>query len=347
MWQVIMIDFSRIIKSKKLVGYAAGASFLGTEFKYKNKIEYLLDDTPNINGKTIDNVPIFAREKLLKEDKSSIFIIVFARTPLAVNSIFNNLEEMGFEYMKNYIDCSYLHFLSISKKLKDNLGIITNFQLFEKVRSKALSSTIKNTVPISGTWLMIELLNNLLPKNEGDVAEFGVYHGGNSKIVLEFSQIPKYLKYHLFDSFKGFPSIVDSDKVHQEDLDSIASDKVHPDNFKDTDYNQVRDTFSNMNNVIIHKGWFQDTIQNIKDCNFTLVHIDCDIYDSTKFCINNLSKSMKKGGFMLFHDYWYPKQKLPEGCWIPYKGVKKAVDEKISRKDILVFPETMHALVKF
>ena len=342
-----MIDFNKIIKNKKLVGYAAGASFLGTASKYRSKIEYLIDDTPDIGGKTIDGVPIFTRDKLLQEDKSNLFIIVFARTHFAVNSIFNNLKEMGFEYMENYLDCSYLHFLSISKKLKDNLGIITNFQLFEKVRSKILSSTLENTVPISGTWLMIELLNNTLPKIKGDIAEFGVYHGGNSKIVLEFSKIPKNSRYHLFDSFQGFPAIKNSDKIHQDDLHSIASDKVHQGNFKDVNYNQVRKTFSNMKNVIIHKGWFQDTIQNIKNCNFTLIHIDCDIYDSTKFCIDNLSKSINQNGFLLFHDYWYPKQKLPDVCWKPYKGVKKAVDEKISKKNIIVFPETMHALVKF
>ena len=51
-----MIDFNKIIKNKKLVGYAAGASFLGTASKYRSKIEYLIDDTPDIGGKTIDGV---------------------------------------------------------------------------------------------------------------------------------------------------------------------------------------------------------------------------------------------------------------------------------------------------
>jgi len=328
------INIEYLFKGKKIIGYGAGVTQLGTILPLGISLSYIIDDTKELHGKYLDGLKIQPRNILSNEDKSKVFILVNARTTSAVNAIFGNLEAIGFKFMENFIDCSYLHYFSISNKLKNNLNIETSFSRFEMIRQKTLSSEIVNSVPISGTWLISELIENLIPETSGDIAELGVYFGGNSKILLD--NIPKLQSrpYHLFDSFEGFPEITDSDIIHQDD-------------FKDTDFQKVTKIFADYSNVQIHKGWFEDTLPGVKSNTFSFVHIDCDIYDSTRTCIEYLSNLVSLNGLMLFHDYWYPNISLPEGCWLPYRGVKKAVDEFFPNSEIIVFPETMHSLVKF
>lgn len=325
---------SGLFKNKKIIGYGAGVTHLGTVLPARTNLSYIVDDTEELHGKFIDGLKIKPLKALNNEDKSEIFILVNARTASAVNAIFGNLESLGFNYMEHFIDCSYLHYFTISDKLKTNLSIETSFSKFEKIRQKVLTSSIVNSVPISGTWLISELIEHLIPKVVGEIAELGVYFGGNSRILLD--NLPKLSSrpYHLFDSFEGFPEIKDSDKVHQDD-------------FKDSDFLKVTKTFAAYSNVQIHKGWFEETLPAVKSKSFSFVHIDCDIYDSTRVCIDNLSNLMSSNGMMLFHDYWFPNIPLPDGCWLPYRGVKKAVDESFNPSRIIVFPETMHSLVIF
>ena len=330
----MLSEITELFKNRKIIGYGAGVTQLGTTLPLGSHLSYIVDDTEELHGKFLDGLKIKPSNVLADENKSEVFIIVNARTTSAVNAIFGNLESLGFNYMEHFIDCSYLHYFTISDKLKRHLNIETSFSRFEKIRKKTLSSDIVNSVPISGTWLIGELIEHLIPKVLGEIAELGVYFGGNSKILLD--NLPKLhtRPYHLFDSFEGFPEITDSDKVHQDD-------------FKDIDFKKVTKTFADYSNVQIHKGWFEDTLPKCKSNIFSFVHIDCDIYASTRTCIEHLSNKMSLNGVMLFHDCWYPNISLPEGCWLPYRGVKKAVDEFFPNSKIIVFPETMHALIKF
>lgn len=322
------------LKTKKVIGYGAGVTHLGTLLPPDTSISYIVDDTKELHGKKLAGLEISSRDSLIKEDKNNIFILVNARTTSAVNAIFNNLEEMGFVFMDHFFDCSFLHFISISDKLKKHLNISTNYSKFKLIREKALESDIPNSAPISGTWLITEILDSLYPSVIGDIAEFGVYFGGNSRIILDNCFNSRTRPYHLFDSFEGFPKIDDADDIHQDD-------------FKDADFEEVVENFKEYSNAIMHKGWFENTLPLCQASAFSFVHVDCDIYDSAIFCIKSLSNLMSNNGVILFHDYWYPDLELPEGCWIPYRGVKKAVDENFVQSEILVFPETMHALVKF
>ena len=63
-------------------------------------------------------------------------------------------------------------------------------------------------------------------------------------------------------------------------------------------------------NVTLHKGWFADTLPNfVKDHNekIAFVHVDCDLYSSTKTIFEFLADTIGPGTVILFDEYFnYP-----------------------------------------
>ena len=74
------------------------------------------------------------------------------------------------------------------------------------------------------------------------------------------------------------------------------------------------------------KGWFNNTIPIHKKSigKIALLHLDCDWYESVKFCLEELYDNIIKGGFIIIDDY---------GHW---KGCKKAVDEFIENRNLRI-----------
>ena len=81
-----------------------------------------------------------------------------------------------------------------------------------------------------------------------------------------------------------------------------------------------------------HKGFFPDTAGPVADNKFCLVHVDVDIYQSVRDCLEFFYPRLVSGGFMVFDDY--------EGKNCP--GVRKAIDEFLVDK-----PEVQIATAPF
>jgi O-methyltransferase len=138
---------------------------------------------------------------------------------------------------------------------------------------------------------------------DGDFAELGCCNGGVSFLLS--SLIKPSHKLYAFDSFEGLP------KPSKEDMESNKEGEFR------SNYDEVVKYLS-YSKVVVHKGWIEDTLINIKDCTFSLIHIDLDLYASTKFSINFLWDKMVSNGYMIFDDYSFTGYT---------HGVKKAVDE--------------------
>jgi hypothetical protein len=78
--------------------------------------------------------------------------------------------------------------------------------------------------------------------------------------------------------------------------------------------------------VHLVKGWFKDTIPLHKDDigNIALLHLDCDWYESVKFCLATLYDRVVKNGIVIIDDYGY------------WKGCKKAFDEFIIKRNLSI-----------
>lgn len=177
-----------------------------------------------------------------------------------------------------------------------------------------LIKTIKNEVNFafypSEAFLLYSIAYSQ-SRLDGEMAEVGVYQGGFAKLICE---IKGKKKLHLFDTFAGLISV--------SDKDTHFGIKFWENNMcSDTSEENVRSYLSKYDNVFIHKGTFPGTSEPVKDCKFSFVHLDVDLYQSTLDCLKFFYPRLVKGGVILTHDYHT-------------NGVKTAFNEYFQNKQI-------------
>jgi hypothetical protein len=132
--------------------------------------------------------------------------------------------------------------------------------------------------------LSIDYIKNNQQITNGLCLEFGVYEGHSiSKINSRLND----WSIHGFDSFQGLPEKWRDgfDKNHFK-LDKIPLlDK----------------------NIILHVGYFNDTIPKWKDImidkQIHLLHVDCDLYSSTKTIFDMLHSFIKENTIIVFDEF--------------------------------------------
>ena len=120
---------------------------------------------------------------------------------------------------------------------------------------------------------------------DGLFLEFGVFNGKSINIM---SNILKNKVFYGFDSFEGLPEYwipgFDKGKFNLEgNLPKVNK------------------------NVSLIKGWFNETLPDFcKDHkeNIAFLHIDCDLYSSTKTIFDNLKDRIKPGTIITFDEYF-------------------------------------------
>lgn len=140
----------------------------------------------------------------------------------------------------------------------------------------------------------------------GNVAEVGVYKGGTAKIMVEICRAFETHKVvHLFDTFSGMPAPGKLDPLHKEG------------DFGDAGYGDVGKLLGgDETDYLPFIGEFPETARWVRG-QFCFVHVDCDLYESTKAACEVFYNRMTPGGVMLFDDYGF----------LSCAGAKKAVDE--------------------
>lgn len=145
----------------------------------------------------------------------------------------------------------------------------------------------------------VVLNNNIL----GDIAECGVYKGGSARLL---ATIFPNKKIYLFDSFEGM--------LENDELKSGHHIKGH---FNDTSLESVKQYLSDKNNCLYFSGWIPESTNFLSNEIFSLVHIDLDLYQSTKSAIEIFWPRLSIGGIMIFDDI----------DWPPCPGVNLAIQE--------------------
>lgn len=125
--------------------------------------------------------------------------------------------------------------------------------------------------------------------HEGHYLEFGVFTGGTIRFIAKRVRAREI---HGFDSFEGLP-------------ESWSG------------FNLVRSAFHARGrlprvprNVKLHPGWFDKTLPAWLTSHpgpIAFMHIDCDIYSSTRTILSLLADRMVEGTIILFDEYFnYP-----------------------------------------
>jgi len=135
----------------------------------------------------------------------------------------------------------------------------------------------------------------------GNAAEVGVYRGGTARIIAKCTNNKLV---HLFDTFSGLPAPDSSIDRHKKG------------DFSDTSLEEVKHYLKNCKNIVWHPGFFPETTKGINET-YSFVHIDVDIYESVKDCLEHFYDRLAGGGVIILDDYKWPAT----------PGVAKAVDE--------------------
>lgn len=179
----------------------------------------------------------------------------------------------------------------------------------------------------------INILLHLLEKTQsvsGDVAECGVFRG-NTLVPMALFLKQKSIRKRLFgfDSFEGFPDNIQVDLA----LGGTEEADKRLGGMNETSFELVEGKVRRfgLENVSLIKGYFEHTLPNHQDRAFSLVHLDCDTYNSYKECLEFFYPRLEPGGVVLLDEYNDP----------PWPGCNKAVDEFLANK-----PETLQPIVR-
>lgn len=151
----------------------------------------------------------------------------------------------------------------------------------------------------------------------GSVAEGGVFQGEFSAIL---NKVFSTRKLYLFDTFEGFYR----KDIEQEKEFSLAKEG----DYSITSIEEVQKKLSNPEYVVVKKGYFPDTAEDVDD-KFCFVNLDFDLFLPTKNGLEWFEKRMVAEGIILVHDYFSSQ----------YLGVKKAVDDFVKiRNNLQLMP---------
>lgn len=135
----------------------------------------------------------------------------------------------------------------------------------------------------------------------GDFAEAGVGKGVHPVIMSQFDR-----KVHLFDSFEGIPIHSDDDIEWTQAHGKAESDQRKTSGITSHSLDEVKgfvSAYGNIDNCEFHKGWFIDSFQCITGIQFSVLRLDCDLYESYKLCFEHLLPRLSRGGYLIIDDY--------------------------------------------
>lgn len=155
----------------------------------------------------------------------------------------------------------------------------------------------------------------------GNFVECGVRNGGSAAVIATAVKENKNRHVWLFDSWEGFPETDErdiNDDLEQAQKGSCSSSEE-----------TVRELFFHrlhLDSTRIHlvKGWFNDTLPDKDIGKIALLHLNCDLYESTSHCIEQLYDNVTEGGCIVITDYRL------------FKGSEEATNEFIKRRNLNV-----------
>lgn len=142
----------------------------------------------------------------------------------------------------------------------------------------------------------------------GDVLEFGTLNGYTARKLAELMvEIGHPGNLVLFDSFEGMPAV--ENPVDRE-CPEIAAGAWRPGTprtrIPDVEH-QILDRLGSLlgDRVRIVKGWYRDTVDYLDTAPPSIVHLDCDLYESTLTVWEALGagRLWQQGQIILFDDY--------------------------------------------
>ncbi len=201
---------------------------------------------------------------------------------------------------------------------------------FNNLYSLALEKTQMqqktNTLKKERNYILYQLINQVLSARlDGYIAECGCWRGLSAyEIALSIKKYAAQKKFLLFDSFEGLSDFKEED-IKNSGLD--ARWRQHAKELIVCSLQQVQHNLQEFDFIEYHKGWIPATFKGHENQKFAFVHIDVDLYEPTKACLEFFYPRMVPDGIILLDDYGY----------LAFPGAKKAMDGFMhGKKDLLM-----------
>ena len=174
----------------------------------------------------------------------------------------------GYHYVPNIYGRSY-------RKMRD----FREDRFFFKTAKKVIGQK-KTLLYYDRLYYIYQSLLNVRKHNRDNekinILEVGVYKGGSSYFIANISEMlfNSRVKIYCVDTFQGHSS---------KDLIQGNEAEHYPENFSDTDYNEVKNYLKNFRFAQVVKGRIQDVAKNFSRQKFHMIHLDTDLYEPTYF----------------------------------------------------------------
>lgn len=157
------------------------------------------------------------------------------------------------------------------------------------------------------------------------VAECGVGSGYSMAYALSaMKELKDKRKYHVFDTFEGFPYI------HDEDLKNLPEERKSVSvvgryaEWGIEDIRKIAKSVSSLERTSFFKGRFEETLPILpEEQRYSFVFLDCDLYQSYLTSLEHLYPRVVDGGIILFDEYEHTTD---------WPGARKAIDEFFADK---------------
>tara|TARA_Y100000996_G_C22536087_1_gene648323 strand:- start:867 stop:1697 length:831 start_codon:yes stop_codon:yes gene_type:complete len=157
---------------------------------------------------------------------------------------------------------------------------------------------------------------------EGNVVELGSWKAGNAILMAKFlQQIKSKKKIFACDTFDGIPTedqFVDSKRgkgMFSDAKIEEISKKIH--------------SFGAEKEIELIKGNFENSLEQLEKEKFSLVFLDCNIYNSAKIAINFSYPRLSPSGIFISHCYGIKKDS--NSFWGEGIAVKEYLTSKVEK----------------
>ena len=175
------------------------------------------------------------------------------------------------------------------------MGYMESFLLFKHDPDRVVALRLIGEVRRQRTMLLhvdeafqVISLVRQSAKIPGVLAEVGVFQGASAKLICE---VKDGRELYLFDTFEGLP------KTGAQDTKVFSKGKYA------ASLSSVQEFLDSYSKVQFCPGLFPDSALGLGHLRFSFVHLDVDLYESTRRSLEFLYPRLSPGGILLSHDY--------------------------------------------
>ncbi len=188
---------------------------------------------------------------------------------------------------------------------------------FEDLMQRAMRTTSINVPPLKAVRRREAALHLIdyfryARTLEGRWAECGVFAGTTSLALClaARAEAPGFdgAGLHLVDSFEGLSALGEEDHRAERRADGttvLVPPPPSPGNFA-LPLERVREALAEFPGVAFHKGWIPPVLAGLPEARWSLVHVDVDLYEPTRACLEYFYPRMVTGGVIVCDDYGTP-----------------------------------------